>query len=460
MEGGHTMAGEFPANFLWGAATSAYQIEGGMREDGRGETIWDRFTHTAGHVRDGSTGNLACDSYHRYADDVALLSALGCRAYRFSTAWARVYPDGYGRLNDAGLDYYERLVDALLAANITPLLTLYHWDLPQALQDKGGWLNRDTISAFAEYADAMSRRLGDRVPLWATINEPWVAAHFGHVLGIHAPGVRNLKTGLQVAHHLLVAHGEAVPVLRANCAAGTQVGAVLNFTPCHPASDREADSRAATRQDGAINRWYLDPLFHARYPEDLQELYEADAPETQTNDLARIAVPCDYLGVNYYTRMLVRDAPAVRPVMIAVIEAAETTETAETPHTANGWESYPEGLYESLTRVHTDYGPKAVYVTENGAADNTGPDRDGTITDRVRLSYLRGHLPQLNRALGSGVPLQGYFHWSLMDNFEWADGYATRFGLAYTDYATGARTIKESGHWYTRVIAENELREV
>ena len=447
------MAGQFPADFLWGAATSAYQVEGAVRVDRRGETIWDRFSHTSGHIHDGSTGDVACDSYHRYADDIALLKQLGCRAYRFSTAWARIYPDGYGRLNHVGLDHYERFVDALLAANITPMLTLYHWDLPQALQDKGGWLNRDTISAFAEYTDAVARRLGDRVPFWATINEPWVAAHLGHVLGTHAPGIRDLKTGLQVAHHLLLAHGEATPVIRANAAPGTQVGIVLNLTPCDPATDREEDIRAAARQDGALNRWYLDPLFRGQYPDDVMELYAAAVPETQTMDMAKIATPCDFLGVNYYTRSLVRDA-SVPPLMTATVEATNA------PHTAIGWESYPDGLYEILLRVHRDYNPPAIYITENGAADNTGPDRDGTINDRVRLDYLRGHLPQLNRAIDAGVPLRGYFAWSLMDNFEWAEGYAMRFGLAYMDYSSGERIPKESAHWYTRVIAENELREV
>lgn len=447
------MAGEFPADFLWGAATSAYQIEGATRADGRGETIWDRFTRRPGSIRDGSTGDVACDSYHRYPEDIALLTQMGCRTYRFSAAWARVYPDGYGRLNRAGLDYYERVTDALLAAGIAPMLTLYHWDLPQALQERGGWVNRDTVNAFAEYADALSRRLGDRVRFWATINEPWVAAHLGHVTGEHAPGIRRLRTGLQVAHHLLLAHGEAVSVLRSNSPADMRVGIVLNLIPTYPASDASEDDRAAVRLDGAINRWYLDPLYRGQYPDDLMELYAADAPETQTTDMAKIATPMDFLGVNYYSRAVVRDA-ADPPLMATMVPQDDA------PRTDIGWEVYPDGLYDVLTRVHRDYAPPAIYVTENGAADNTEPDANGAIHDRIRLDYLRGHLPQLARAIAAGVPLRGYYGWSLMDNFEWAHGYVMRFGLAHTDYSIGDRALKESGHWYTRLIADNELRDV
>ena len=311
------MAGQFPAGFSWGAATSAYQVEGAVRTDGRGETIWDRFTRRAGAIADGSTGDVACDSYDRYPEDIALLTQMGCRTYRFSTAWARIFPDGYGRLNRAGLDYYERLRGC-------PARREHHrrcsrftiGTCRRRCRSAAAGLSRDTVSAFAEYADTLSRRLGDRVPLWATINEPWVAAHLGHVLGIHAPGVRSLKTGLQVAHHLLLAHGEAVPVLRGNTPQGTQIGIVLNLTPTYPATDRGEDDRAAERMDGAMNRWYLDPLYRGQYPDDLMELYAADAPETQTTDMTKIAVPTDFLGINYYSRALVREANAA-PLMAA-----------------------------------------------------------------------------------------------------------------------------------------------
>lgn len=449
------MATEFPTDFVWGAATSAYQTEGATREDGKGESIWDRFAHTPGKVADGSTGDLACDSYHRYPDDIEILKQLGCTAYRLSIAWPRIYPDGYGRLNHAGLDHYERVIDALLAARITPWVTLYHWDLPQMMQDRGGWLNRDTISAFAEYTDAVSRRLGDRVTHWITQNEPWVIAHLGHVTGEHAPGIRDLRTGLQVGHHVLVSHGEAAAVIRANGGADTQVGIALNLSPCYPASDREADFAAALRMDGALNRWYLDPLFRGTYPDDVFEAYGALAPIVEPRDMATIAAPLDFLGVNYYFPQRVREEPRATPLMVA---PAPTP--ANAPQSALGWEIYPDGLYDILTRVHADYAPKAVVVTENGAADNTEPGADGTIADRTRTDYLRGHLPQLLRAHDAGMPLAGYFVWSLMDNFEWGFGYSMRFGVAYTDYATQTRTRKASGQWYTRVIAENELRDV
>lgn len=438
----------FPEDFVWGTVTSAYQTEGAVREDGRGETIWDRFTHTPGRVRDGSTGDIACDSYHRYPDDIDLMRRIGVHAYRFSIAWSRIYPEGYGRLNGAGLDHYERVVDALLAANITPYITLYHGDLPQAMQDRGGWVNRDTVSAFMEYADAVSRRLGDRVTHWVTHNEPWHVAYHGHVTGENAPGLRNWKTGLQVAHNLLVSHGEAVPILRANGGAATQIGIAVGVTPCYPATDREADAAAALRYDGFANRWYLDPLFRGAYPDDIMELFAADAPEVQPGDMAKIAVPIDFLGVNYAAYAVIRDDPAP-PIM-----AARVPREDEPPEFAT-----VEGLYDSLTRVQREYTPTAIYITGNGAPDNTGPDEHGVINDRARLDYLRAHFPQMLRAIEAGVPLRGYFLWTLMDSFAFPGGYSTRFGIAYTDFATQSRTLKESGHWYTRVIAEGEVRD-
>ena len=442
----------FPNDFVWGTATSAYQIEGATRTDGRGETIWDRFAHTAGRIRDGGTGDVACDSYHRYPDDIDLMRRLGVNAYRFSVAWARIYPEGYGRLNRAGLDHYERVVDALLAANITPYVTLFHWDLPQAMQDRGGWTNRDTIAAFAEYADTVSRRLGDRVTHWITHNEPWIFAYLGHITGEHAPGLRDWRTGLQVMHHVLVSHGEAVPVLRANGGAATQAGIALNLSPCVPATDREADLEAAIRYDGFLNRWCLDALSHGAYPDDLLEVFGAYAPDAQPGDMTKIAAPTDFLGINYYSRTLVREA--VAPPLLAMQVPSDNA-----PVTDAGWEVSPEGLYDILTRVQRDYAPPAIYLFENGAADNSAPDATGAVHDRIRLDYLRSHLPEAQRALDAGVPLRGYFHWSLLDNFAWAAGYALRFGLAYTDYATQTRTLKESGDWYARVIADGEVRD-
>jgi len=436
----------FPRNFVWGTTTSAYQTEGAVRDDGRGETIWDRFTHTPGKMRDGSTGDVACDAYHRYRDDIDLMRRIGVHAYRFSVAWSRIYPEGYGRLNRAGLDHYEHVVDALLAANITPYITLYHGDLPQAMQDRGGWANRDTIAAFAEYADTLSRRLGDRVAHWVTHNEPWHVAYHGHVTGENAPGLRSWKTGLQVAHNILVSHGEAVPVLRANGGVTTRVGIAIGITPCYPATDREADLAAAVRYDGFVNRWYLDPLFRGVYPDDVMERYGADAPDVQTVDMAKIATPIDFLGVNYATHAMIREDPSP-PIMAASVSPEDEADDRI------------DGLYDILTRVQREYAPRSLLITGNGAPDNAEPDEHGVIHDRARLDYLRAIFPQMLRAIDAGVPLRGYFLWTLMDSFAFPGGYRTRFGIAYTDFATQSRTLKESGHWYTRVIAEGEVRD-
>lgn len=441
------MATLFPDDFVWGTTTSAYQIEGAVREDGRGETIWDRFAHTPGKVRDGSTGDLACDAYHHYRDDIDLMRRIGVNAYRFSVAWSRIYPEGYGRLNRAGLDHYERVVDALLAANITPYITLYHGDLPQAMQERGGWTNRDAIAAFAQYADTLSRRIGDRVAHWLTHNEPWHVAYHGHITGEHAPGLRSWQTGIHVAHNLLVSHGEAVPILRANGNAETRVGIAIGVTPCYPATDREADVAAALRYDGFVNRSYLDPLFRGAYPDDVMELFGANAPDVQTADMAKIATPIDFLGVNYATHVVIRDAPSP-PIMAAAL----------TSNDEPLWGDTIEGLYDALTRVQREYAPAALLITGNGTPDNSEPDEHGVIADRARLDYLRAIFPQMLRAMDAGVPLRGYFHWTLMDCFAFPGGYTTRFGLAYTDFATQTRTLKESGHWYARVIAEGEVR--
>lgn len=437
----------FPSDFVWGTTTSAYQIEGAVRADGRGETIWDRFTHTSGNVRDGGTGDVACDAYHRYRDDIDLMRRIGVNAYRFSVAWSRIYPEGYGQLNGAGLDHYERVVDALLAANIAPYLTLYHGDLPQALQDRGGWVNRDTISAFAEYADTLSRRLGDRVAHWVTHNEPWHVAYHGHVTGESAPGLHRWKTGVQVAHNLLVSHGEVIPVLRANGNAATRIGIAVGVIPCYPATDREADYAAAIRYDGFANRWYLDPLFRGTYPDDVMELFGADAPEVRTADMAKIATPIDFLGINYATHAVIRDDPSA-PIMAARVSPEDETGMTGV-----------EGFTDVLTRVQREYAPASILITGNGIPDNAEPDEHGVIHDRARLDYLRAIFPQMLDALDAGVPLRGYFVWTLMDCFAFPSGYTTRFGIAYTDFATQTRTLKESGHWYARVIAEGEVRD-
>ncbi len=448
------MAGllEFPKDFAWGAATAAYQIEGAWDEDGKGPSIWDVFCRVPGAIQNGDTGDVACDHYHRWREDVALMRELGLRAYRFSISWPRVLPEGKGKVNRPGLDFYDRLVDALLAAGIQPFITLYHWDLPQALQEEGGWPARDTARRFADYADVVSRRLGDRVHHWITLNEPWVAAYAGYGNGYHAPGIRNPLAAIQATHHFLLAHGLAVPILRGNGDAATRVGITLNLAPVHPASDRSADEDAARRYDGFLNRWFLDPLFHGRYPEDMLDLLGAALPDGYQGDMETIAAPVDFLGVNNYTRTVVADDPES-----PVVETREVKPHGR-PYTEMGWEVYPEGLYEILTRVHRDYAPPSLYVTENGAAFADQVSADGRVHDPQRVDYLREYIAQAHRAVEEGVPLKGYFVWTLLDNFEWAYGYSKRFGIVYVDFATQERIIKDSGYWYREVIAENGVR--
>jgi beta-glucosidase len=451
----------FPEGFLWGVATSAFQIEGGHDEDGRGESIWDRLAATPGRIADGSDGRVACDHYHRWPEDLALLSQLGVGAYRFSVAWPRVMPHGRGAVNQRGLDFYDRLVDALLERSIQPMATLYHWDLPQPLQDRGGWASRDTAKAFVDYADAVSMRLGDRVRHWVTHNEPWCIATLGHEQGEHAPGHRDPPEALRAAHHVLLSHGWALPVLRRNAPAA-EVGIVLNLVPPEPASPSEADREATRWFDGFFNRWYLDPIFRGAYPEDAVQdrvrrghLPAGPLSFVEPGDLAAIARPIDFLGVNYYNRAVVRSeaVPEVEnaPRTIPLPPAGELTDM--------GWEVHPAGLQAILRRLHQEYRAPRIYVTENGAAYADGPDAAGRIDDARRVAYLRGHLAACAAALEEGVPLAGYFYWSLLDNFEWAHGYTKRFGLVWVDYATQVRTPKASFEAYRDVIAANAVEE-
>ncbi|RDI96294.1 beta-glucosidase [Meiothermus sp. QL-1] len=435
---------DFPPDFTWGTATSAYQIEGAVAEDGRGVSIWDTFSHTPGKTHGGETGDVACDHYHRYLEDIALMRALGVNAYRFSLAWPRVFPEGQGVPNPKGLAFYDRLVDALLTAGITPWVTLYHWDLPQALEDRGGWPARETAYAFAAYADGVSRHLGDRVKHWITLNEPWCSAYLGYGAGVHAPGKQDLGLFLAAAHHLLLGHGLAVNVLRQNVP-DARVGITLNLSPGHPASPHPDDVAAARRYDGFQNRWYLDPLYGYGYPPDMLALYKEAAPPVQPGDLELIATPTDFLGLNYYSRAVVQHSPQP-PHRFAYVRVGEE-------RTAMDWEVYPEGLLELLRRLSREYRPKAIYITENGAAY---PDvvEDGDIQDTERVRYLERHLAQCLLALREGVPLKGYFVWSLLDNFEWAEGYSKRFGLVYVDFATQARRLKASGRWLQAFLRE------
>jgi len=437
-------------DFVWGVATSAYQIEGAAAEDGRAPSIWDTFCRVPGAIDNGDTGDVACDHYHRWPEDVALMRQLGVDAYRFSIAWPRVLPEGTGAVNAAGLDFYDRLVDGLLDAGIRPFATLYHWDLPQALQDRGGWPERGTATAFADYASVVAARLGDRVQDWMTLNEPLCSAWIGHLEGRMAPGIRDITAAVRASHHLLLAHGLATAALRA-AVPGAQVGMVTNLSPCVPGSDRPEDRAAAHRADGHNNRWWLDPLYGDGYPEDMVAAYGV-APPVRDGDLALIAAPTDFLGLNYYFRQVVVDDPDAPPPYVRSIEVPDAAATAM------GWEVYPAGLEQLLVRLAGEYGVPKLYVTESGSAwpDDVGPD--GQIADRKRTQYLVDHIASAAGAVRQGVPLAGYFAWSLLDNFEWAYGYDKRFGLVHVDYATQVRTIKASGLRYAQLIREHAAR--
>lgn len=449
----------FPSAFLWGAATSAYQIEGGALDGGRGESVWDRYAATPGKISDGTSGRVACDHYHQWQDDVLLFKQLGLGAYRFSTGWSRVMPHGRGAPNQEGLDFYDALVDLLLAAGIRPFVTLNHWDLPQALQDAGGWPARDTCSAFVEYAGHVSRRLGDRVKDWTTHNEPWCIAHLGWETGEHAPGQRDPAAALRAAHHLLLSHGQAIPVLRSN-SPGARVGIVLNPVPGYPASASEADAEATRAFDGFINRWYLDPLYRGSYPADAiadrvrkGHLSGPELPFVESGDLALIATPTDYLGVNYYSRAVLRSEAVSEeqnaPRTVVAAPAGERTEM--------GWEIFPRGLHDLTLRLHRDYAPPRIYLTELGAAFPDGRAESGKVHDARRVSFLGDHLREAHGAIEAGAPIAGCFVWSLLDNFEWQFGYTKRFGLVWTDFASLQRTPKDSAHWYREVATSNRV---
>ena len=446
----------FPEQFIWGTATSSYQIEGAWQADGKGESIWDRFTHTPGKIIDGSNGDVACMHYTHWREDVNLMQELGHQAYRFSIAWPRILPEGVGAVNETGLDFYSRLVDGLLEAGITPFATLYHWDLPQVLQDAGGWTVRNTAAAFAEYADVVSRRLGDRVKHWITHNEPWCVAFLSHQIGEHAPGWQDWPAAFRAAHHVLLSHGMATPIIRAN-SPGAEVGITLNFTYAQPASHSEADLAAARRADGYTNRWFLDPVFGRHYPADMVAAYETAGylPNgldfVELGDYEAMAVPLDFLGVNYYTREVVRDEEA------RVNQPAVIQRDPPEARTEMDWEIYPDGLYKLLCRFHFEYGAPKLYVTENGASYSDGPGADGRVHDERRRVYLRDHFAAVHRAMAAGAPVAGFFVWSFMDNFEWAKGYTQRFGLVWVDYVTQQRIPKESARWYRTVIERNGL---
>ena len=443
---------EFPKDFLWGAATSAYQIEGAALEDGAGPSIWDRFAHTPDTIANGDDGDIACDHYHRYADDVALMAQLGLQSYRFSIAWSRVLPDGRGAVNPRGLDFYSRLVDDLLAHGIRPNATLYHWDLPAALDDRGGWTNPDVAGWFGDYASLMYRTLGDRVDMWATLNEPWVVVDGGYVHGVMAPGHRSLHEAALAGHNLLRAHGTAVQAYRADQRG--RIGIVVNIEPKEPASDAAADIAAAARADAYMNRWYLDPLRLGSYPDELRDIFGAAWPAHSPADMTLIREPIDFLGINFYKRGVTRYDADAWPVHASLQPQPQHAMTTLGP----SWEVYPPALTRTLLWVRERYGDIPLYVTENGAAFYDPPHTiDGAIPDPLRAHYLREHIRAAHAAIEQGVDLRGYYVWSLLDNFEWGAGYGPRFGIVHVDYATLVRTPKESALFYAGVIRAHGL---
>ncbi|HVS84324.1 MAG TPA: GH1 family beta-glucosidase [Gaiellaceae bacterium] len=432
----------FPSDFVWGAATAAYQIEGASHEDGRSESIWDRFAATPGKVRNGDTGEIACDFYHRYRDDLGLMRELGLDAFRFSIAWPRVIPTGRGAVNAAGLDFYDRLVDDLLAAGIEPFATLYHWDLPQVLEDAGGWPVRETAEAFVEYTEAVVGRLGDRVRRWATHNEPWVVAFMGYGSGEHAPGRADHGDAIAASHHVLLSHGWAVEAIR-RIAPGAQAGIVIDVWEQYPATDSPEDKAVARRADAEHNRWFLDPVLRGSYPDEVPEWTAKLEPYVRDGDLAAISAPLDFLGINNYSRRIVAAGP----------DGPSVVEPPGAERTEMGWEVYPDGLHDALVRVARDYDAPPLYVTENGAAFGDTRGHDGSVHDPERVAFLERYLGAVERAIADGAPVKGYFVWSLLDNFEWALGYSRRFGIVFIDYPTLERVPKDSFYWYRDFIA-------
>jgi beta-glucosidase len=437
---------EFPESFLWGTATSAYQVEGSPLADGAGPSIWQRFTRTRGLVHDGDTGDVACDQYRRYADDIALMQRLGLNAYRFSISWSRVLPEGRGKVNDKGLDHYSRLVDTLLAHGIAPVPTLYHWDLPAALDDRGGWLNPDIAHWFADYASVLFRKLDDRVTMWSTLNEPWVVTDGGYLHGALAPGHRNVFEAPLAAHNLLRAHAATVQTYRA--LGRHRIGIVVNLEPKYPASDSDEDRAATSRAHAYMNRQYLDPVFLGRYPRALEGIFGEAWPRWPAADVEAIRQPIDFLGVNYYTRSVTRFNALTWPLHASAVRQKQAT------YTETSWEVFPRGLTDTLLWVKERYGNPPVYVTENGAAFFDPPvvetDR---LADPLRVDYYRKHLAAVHAARAAGADVRGYFAWSLLDNFEWSLGYSKRFGIVHVDFETQRRTPKDSAHFYARVVA-------
>jgi beta-glucosidase len=444
----HSSSETFPAGFLWGCATSAYQIEGSPLADGAGANIWHRFSHTPGRTANDDHGDVACDHYRRYAGDVDLMRQIGLNSYRFSIAWSRVLPEGTGRINPAGLGFYERLVDTLLAKGIEPMATLYHWDLPAALDDRGGWLNRDSAQWFADYAQIVFRKLDDRVKLWTTFNEPWVVTDGGYLHGVLAPGHRNRFEAPLASHHVMLAHGTAVQAYRAM--GRNKIGLVVNIEPKYPASQSEADLAATRRADAYMNRQYLDPALLGSYPEEMTEIFGAAWPDWPARDLEQIKQPLDYIGVNYYTRSVTKADPNSWPLYASAVRQPHAI------YSETAWETFPQGLTDTLLWIKNRYGNPPVYITENGSAFYDPPQATGDVVeDPLRVDYMRKHIRAVHAAIRAGADIRGYYAWSLLDNFEWALGFAKRFGIIHVNYATQQRTLKASARLYSQIIASN-----
>jgi beta-glucosidase len=451
---------QFPKNFYWGASTAAYQIEGAWQEDGKGESIWDRFAHTPGKIKNGDNGDVACDSFHRWREDIALVRAMNLNSYRFSIAWPRIQPSGTGAANSKGIDYYSQIVDALLKAGVRPFVTLYHWDLPQALEDAGGWPNRDTASRFADYVDVVTRALGDRVSDWILFNEPDAFADQGYLEALHAPGRNSIIDFLRASHTVNLAQGAAFRAVKANHPTA-RVGTAFSMSPCEPASNSEEDRLAAERAHAMTNLWFLEPALKGRYPEALAFLPET-AMGIKAGDLEKMHAPLDFIGINLYYRIIASAPSAIERLAHAQqwLFPVKMLGGQQGPKTDNGWEVWPQALHDMVMQISRDFEHPQIEITESGCAYNDGPDASGAIHDPRRIDYHRQYLQALAHAIAGGADVRGYHAWSLLDNFEWAAGFSQRFGLAYVDFKTQQRTIKDSGRWYAKVAAENRVAPV
>ncbi len=448
---------QFPRNFFWGAATAAYQIEGAWKEDGKGESIWDRFSHTPGKIKNGDTGDIACDSYHRWQEDIALLRAMNLNSYRFSISWPRIQPAGSGPANSKGIDCYSRIVDTLLEARIRPFVTLYHWDLPQALEDAGGWPNRDMASRFADYVEVVARALGDRVSNWMLFNEPLAFTYKGYLDGTHAPGRNSIIDFLRASHTVNLAQAVGFHALKA-VRPSARVGTAFNMSTCEPATDSEPDRLAAERCHAIGNLWFLEPALKGRYPEALT-FFPETAMGIKSGDLDKMRAPLDFIGINLYYRTIASAPTALERLshLQQWLFPAKMTGGRQGPKTDIGWEVWPQAMYEIITRISRDFNRQQIEITESGCAYKDGPGASDAINDTRRIEYHRQYLQALARAIADGADVRGYHAWTLLDNFEWAEGFSQRFGLAYVDFKTLRRMIKESGRWYAKVAEENHV---